>query len=128
MTPQTAEQQTDNQQTNMERMCVTESRVYRGPNPYGYRPVVRVKLALGELEDYPTDRLENFTDRLLELIPTLQEHGCSYGHPGGFVKRLQDGTWLAHVAEHVAIELPRLAATPVTYGKTRGAGGEGTST
>lgn len=77
---------------------------------------MQVKLALGRLEEYPTDRLPGFTERLLEIMPTLQEHGCSYGEPGGFVKRLQRGTWLAHVA----IELQCLAATPVTYGKTRG--------
>ncbi|HEX8463297.1 MAG TPA: cyanophycin synthetase [Abditibacterium sp.] len=106
-------------------MCVQESRVYRGPNPYGYRPVVRIKLALGQLEHYPTDKIDGFSDRLLELVPTLQEHGCSYGEAGGFVRRLRKGTWLAHVAEHVAIELQCLAATPVTYGKTRGAGDEG---
>lgn len=106
---------------NGEPLCIQESRVYRGPNPYGYRPVVRIKLALGRLEEYPTDRLGDFTQRLLELMPTLQEHGCSYGESGGFVKRLERGTWLAHVAEHIAIELQCLAATPVTYGKTRGA-------
>src|SRR4051794_8271823 len=59
--------------------CVLESRVYRGPNPYGYRPVIRLKLALGELEHYPTDRLPGFTDRPLDLMPGLQQHGCSYG-------------------------------------------------
>ena len=106
-------------------MCVQESRVYRGPNPYGYRPVVRIKLALGRLEEYPTHKLEGFTDRLLETIPTLHNHGCCYGEPGGFVRRLHRGTWLAHVAEHIAIELQCLAATPVTYGKTRGAGESG---
>jgi hypothetical protein len=106
-------------------MRVLETRVYRGPNPYGYRPVVRVKLSLGELEAHPTHRLEGFTDALLGLIPSLQSHGCSHGHPGGFVRRLQRGTWLAHVMEHVAIELQSLAGTPVTYGKTRGAGERG---
>lgn len=110
---------------NRDPICVQESRVYRGPNPYGYRPVVRIKLALGQLENYPTDKLDGFSDRLLELIPTLQEHGCCYGEAGGFVRRLRRGTWLAHVAEHVAIELQCLAATPVTYGKTRGTGDSG---
>lgn len=67
-------------------MCVQESRVYRGPNPYGYRPVVRFKIALGRLENYPTDRLGDFIDRLLEVVPTLNEHGCSSGEIGGFVR------------------------------------------
>jgi cyanophycin synthetase len=103
-------------------MRVLETRVYRGPNPYGYRPVVRFKLDLGQLEEYPSNELGLFTDRLLELIPTLHEHGCSYGEPGGFVRRLREGTWMGHVAEHIALELQCLAGTPVTYGKTRGTG------
>lgn len=107
-------------------MRVLEARAYRGPNPYGYRPVIRFKLDLQQLEHYPTSKLGDFTDRLLELIPTLHEHGCSYGEAGGFVRRLREGTWLGHVAEHIALELQGLAGTPVTYGKTRSSGeGEG---
>ncbi len=107
-------------------MRVLEARAFRGPNPYGYRPVIRFKLDLEQLEHYPTSELGNFTDRLLELMPTLHEHGCSYGEPGGFVRRLREGTWFGHVSEHIALELQCLAGTPVTYGKTRGAGeGEG---
>ncbi|NCC33222.1 MAG: cyanophycin synthetase, partial [Chloroflexia bacterium] len=60
-----------------------------------------------------------FTDRLIELIPSLQEHGCSYGEPGGFVLRLREGTWIGHIVEHIALELQCLAGTEVTYGKTR---------
>jgi cyanophycin synthetase len=103
-------------------MRVLESRVYRGPNPYGYRPVVRFKLDLGPLEEYPTTRLGDFTDRLLEMLPSLQSHGCSYGEPGGLVRRMHEGTWLGHVTEHVAMELQTLAGTQVTYGKTRSTG------
>ncbi|HZH97488.1 MAG TPA: acetate--CoA ligase family protein, partial [Fimbriimonadaceae bacterium] len=101
---------------------VLEVRAYRGPNPYGYRPVIRFKFDLGELENYPSDAIEGFADRLLEMVPTLQEHGCCYGEPGGFVKRLRDGTWMGHIAEHVAMELQCLAGTHVTYGKTRSTG------
>jgi cyanophycin synthetase len=103
-------------------MRVVETRVFRGPNPYGYRPVIRFTLDLEQLEQYPTSKLGDFTDRLLELIPTLHDHGCSYGEPGGFVRRLREGTWLGHVAEHIALELQGLAGTPVTYGKTRSTG------
>lgn len=106
-------------------MCVRETHIYRGPSLYGYKPVVRLKLALGDLEYFPTDELEGFSERLLELIPTLHEHGCCYGYDGGFVQRLKTGTWLGHVAEHVAIELQCLAASPVSYGKTRGTGETG---
>jgi cyanophycin synthetase len=102
-----------------------ETRVYRGPNLYGYRPVVRLTLDLEALEEYPSDKLPGFVERLLADVPSLEEHGCSYGVPGGFVRRLQDGTWFGHIAEHVAIELQCLAGTPVTYGKTRGTGEPG---
>jgi cyanophycin synthetase len=101
------------------KMRVLEARVYRGPNPYGYRPVIRMKLDIGPLEAHPTTKLPGFVDRLLDLIPTLQKHGCSYGKRGGFEQRMREGTWAGHVAEHIAIELQCLAATPVTYGKTR---------
>jgi len=100
-------------------MRVLETRVYRGPNPYGYRPVIRLTLDLEELEQHPTDKLPGFNDQLVTLIPTLHEHGCSYGEPGGFIRRLREGTWLGHVIEHVALEIQCLAGTPVTYGKTR---------
>ena len=103
-------------------MRLTEARVYRGPNLYGYRPVIRWILDLEELEQHPTSRLPDFADRLIALIPTLYDHDCSYGEPGGFIRRLRDGTWLGHVAEHLAIELQCLAGTPVTYGKTRSTG------
>jgi cyanophycin synthetase len=103
-------------------MKIVETRVYRGPNLYALRPVIRLRVDLGELEDYPTLRLPGFNERLLDLLPTLQEHTCSYDEPGGFVRRMteDEGTWLGHVLEHVAIELQCLAGTRVTYGKTRG--------
>ena len=102
-------------------MKILDTRVYRGPNLYALRKVIRLKVDLGELEDYPTGKLPGFVDRLLELMPTLHEHTCSYDAPGGFVRRMteDEGTWLGHVLEHVAIELQCLAGTPVAYGKTR---------
>jgi cyanophycin synthetase len=112
-------------------MRVLETRVYRGPNPYGYRPVIRLTVDLEDLEQHPSGELPNFNEQLVALIPTLQEHGCSYGKPGGFIRRLYDengegrkGTWLGHVVEHVAIEIQCLAGTPVTYGKTRSVPGQ----
>lgn len=103
-------------------MKILDTRVYRGPNLYGYRPMVRVEVDLEDLEAYPTTKIRGFIDGLLELIPTLHEHGCSYGEPGGLVRRMREGTWMGHVMEHIAIELQCLAGTPVTEGKTRGTG------
>jgi cyanophycin synthetase len=103
-------------------MKILETRVYRGPNLYALWPVIRLRIDLEELEDFPTAKLPGFTDKLLELIPSLWQHGCSYGEDGGFVRRLREGegTWIGHVLEHIAIELQVLAGTPVTFGKTRG--------
>lgn len=105
-------------------MKILETRIYRGPNLYALWPTIRLWVDLGELEEYPTNRLPGFTERLLELIPTLHEHTCGLGEPGGFVRRMreEEGTWLGHVLEHIAIELQCLAGTYVTFGKTRGEG------
>jgi cyanophycin synthetase len=102
---------------------VLERTVYRGPHFFSAIPMVRVQLDLGSLEEWPTHLIEGFTDRLLELLPGLRAHGCSYKAPGGLVRRLQDGTWLGHVVEHVALELQTLVGDKVTRGKTRSAPG-----
>ena len=100
-------------------MRILEHGVYRGPHLYSHRPMVRIQVDLGGLESWPTHRLPGFSEALLRAIPTLQSHGCCYGEPGGFVKRLEAGTWLGHVVEHVALELQSLAGAATTRGKTR---------
>lgn len=100
-------------------MRVTETSTYRGPHLYSHRPMIRVQLDLGPLEAWPTHRLHGFTDRLLVALPGLERHGCCFRTPGGFVRRLREGTWLGHVIEHVALELQALAGAQVSRGKTR---------
>src|SRR5262245_43204045 len=109
-------------------MKLLDSSVYLGPSIYAHFPVIRLTLALGELEEWPSARLgPAFTEALLAALPGLREHGCSYGEPGGFVRRLteDEGTWLGHVLEHVAIELQNVAGIDVTFGKTRTTGEPG---
>jgi cyanophycin synthetase len=109
-------------------MRILERSVYVGPSLYAHFPVIRLELDLGPLEEWPTTRLgAAFTHGLLAALPGLAEHGCSYGAPGGFVRRMteDEGTWLGHVLEHVAIELQNVAGIRVTFGKTRGAGRPG---
>ncbi len=100
-------------------MRVLETGVFRGPHLFGSLPMVRIQVDIGAMEDWPSDRLPGFNERLLALLPGLHKHGCSYHEPGGFVRRLEDGTWMGHVAEHVVIELQAVTGTPVTRGKTR---------
>jgi len=109
-------------------MKILETFVYRGPNVYALFPIVRHKVDIGVLEDWPTGRLgDSFTDPLIAALPSLHEHGCSYGAPGGFIRRLREGegTWFAHVWEHVAIEIQNVAGADVTFGKTRSADAPG---
>ena len=101
---------------------IIETRVLRGPNYWAREPVIRLLVDLGVLEEYPSNTLPNFTDALVALLPTLEDHACSLGRRGGFITRLRDGTWMGHVAEHVALEFQNLAGTDVRHGKTRAAG------
>ena len=106
-------------------MRFVDRSVYVGPNLYASFPVIRFRIDLGPLEDWPSVRLgKHFTDRLVESLPGLKEHSCSYGVPGGFIRRLteDEGTWLGHIFEHVALELQNQAGESVTFGKTRGTG------
>ena len=103
-------------------MKILSTNVYVGPNTYAHFPVIRHVLDLGVLEKWPTGRLGGkYVDNLLAYLPGLHEHGCSYREPGGFVRRMKEdeGTWLGHVMEHVAIELQNVAGSPVTFGRTR---------
>ncbi|MBT6210855.1 MAG: cyanophycin synthetase [Woeseia sp.] len=108
-------------------MKILSTNVYVGPNVYAHFPVIRHVLDLGVLEEWPTGRLgDAFIAPLLEFLPGLHEHGCSYKETGGFVRRLREdeGTWLGHVMEHIAIELQNVAGSPVTFGRTRSIDGE----
>jgi cyanophycin synthetase len=103
-------------------MRILNRSVYVGPSQYARFPVIRLELDLGTLEQWPTARLEGFADALVRALPGLAEHGCSYGEPGGFLRRMREGegTWLGHVLEHVAIELQNVAGEDVSFGRTRG--------
>ena len=109
-------------------MKILDRNVYVGPSHYAHFPVIRLEVDLGELEAWPTMRLgQGFIDTLVDRLPGLKEHGCSYGEPGGFIRRMteDEGTWLGHVFEHVVIEMQNTAGIAVTFGKTRSAGRDG---
>ena len=70
-------------------MRVIERGAYVGPHLYSHIPMIRFMLDLGSLEEWPTNRLPGFTQRLLQLLPSLQQHGCSFKRPGGLIRRLE---------------------------------------
>lgn len=91
----------------------------RGPNMWTYEPVLEVVVDIGELEEYPSNRIPGFPERLAGMIPSLIEHRCSYEERGGFLRRLKEGTWPAHILEHVTLELLGLAGMPAGFGRAR---------
>jgi len=100
-------------------LTIIQSRVYRGPNIWSYEPAIHLVVDLGSLEDHPTNTVDGFTDELLRLLSRLSEHTCSRGVAGGFVQRLREGTWMGHVAEHVALQIQKEAGHELSRGKTR---------
>ena len=109
-------------------MLILDKAVFVGPSLYAHFPVIRLDIDLGPLEDWPSGKLgPAFTEPLLAALPGLHTHTCSYGKPGGFVRRLTegDGTWMGHILEHAAIELQNVAGETVTFGKTRSHGPRG---
>ncbi len=102
-------------------MHIVSTNVYGGPNQHALFPVIRHTIQLGALEDRPTGTLPGFPEALVAALPGLAEHGCSYREPGGFIRRMteDEGTWMGHVWEHVALEIQGVAGNEVTFGKTR---------
>ena len=86
---------------------VVETQGLPRPELLVYDPAIRLLVDLGALEDWPSNTIPGFVDGLLEMLPGIAEHSCSLGRRGGFGERLNEGTWLGHVAEHVALELQR---------------------
>jgi cyanophycin synthetase len=100
-------------------MKIVEIRSQAGPNIYSYRPVLVMKLELEGLAERESKEFAGFNERLLKLLPGLHAHHCALGEPGGFVKRLNEGTYFGHIVEHVALEMTTLVGVPVRHGKTR---------
>ncbi|HYP60640.1 MAG TPA: cyanophycin synthetase [Thermomicrobiales bacterium] len=104
---------------------VRKTTVYRGPNVWARMPVILMVIDIGALEDQPTNKIPGFYERLTEYMPSLYDHGCSLGRPGGFLQRMREGTWMGHVLEHVALEFQNLSGAEVSRGKTRSTGERG---
>ncbi|PLR83945.1 MULTISPECIES: cyanophycin synthetase [Bacillus] len=99
-------------------MKINRVRYLKGPNYFSIRPTMWIELDLEELESQPSHLIPGFNASLLAIMPTLRNHTCSLGYEGGFVERLEEGTWMGHILEHMAIELQSMAGIAVKRGKT----------
>jgi len=108
-------------------MKIREIRAMRGPNYWSVRrhKLIVMTLDLEEMEEYPSNTVDGFANRLKELFPSMHSHRCSVGEAGGFFQRVDEGTWMGHIIEHIALELQTLAGMDVGFGRTRGYGEKG---
>ncbi|MDZ4667187.1 MAG: cyanophycin synthetase [bacterium] len=108
-------------------MKILDIKVMRGPNYWSVRrhKLIQMRLNLEEMEERPTNKIDGFQERLEALFPTMFSHRCSVGSPGGFFSRVNEGTWMGHVIEHIALELQTLAGMECGFGRTRTTGKHG---
>src|SRR5205814_3186937 len=100
----------------MNDIQVRNIKVLSGANIWAYCPLLEILTDIGKYEHLPSNRLPGFTERLVEIMPSLWEHRCSEAQRGGFLERLREGTYMGHILEHVILELQSLAGMNVTYG------------
>lgn len=102
-------------------MKILGIQVLRGPNIWSInrKKLIQMRLDLEDLEQKPTNVIEGFRERIEKLIPSLETHRCSKGAPGGFLLRVEEGTWMGHVIEHIALEIQTLAGMDTGFGRTR---------
>ncbi|HPG12547.1 MAG TPA: cyanophycin synthetase [Chitinophagaceae bacterium] len=107
-------------------MKILEIKVLKGPNYWSVRrpKLIQMKLDLEEMEQRPTNTIPGFRERLEKMFPTMYGHRCSVGTPGGFFQRVDEGTWMGHVIEHIALELQTVAGMDTGFGRTRTPEGE----
>ncbi|MFZ9003978.1 MAG: cyanophycin synthetase [Robiginitalea sp.] len=108
-------------------MKIREIRAMRGPNYWSIRreKLIVMVLDLEEMEELPTNKCPGFLDRLRAMFPSMYSHRCSEGCPGGFFIRVEEGTWMGHVIEHIALEIQTMAGMDTGFGRTRGYGEKG---
>lgn len=102
-------------------MKIEKIQALRGPNIWSVRrkKLIQMRLDLEELEELPTNKIEGFRERIEAMLPSLLSHRCSEGYEGGFFHRVEQGTWMGHVIEHIALEIQTLAGMDTGFGRTR---------
>lgn len=105
-------------------MKIDDIKVFEGRNIYSHKRCIKMCVDLEGYSEIPTKDIENFNDRLIRTIPQLNEHRCGIDEEHGFRKRLFEGTYLAHVCEHMIIAIQNMLGIDVAYGKSREISGQ----
>ncbi len=102
-------------------MKILSIQALRGPNIWSVnrKKLIQMRLDLEEMEQLPTNKIPGFRQRLEAMFPTMIEHRCSEEERGGFFSRIERGTWMGHVIEHIALETQTLAGMETGFGRTR---------
>lgn len=100
-------------------MKIIQKRIYEGPNIYSHKKCIRIDVDLEGYCEIPSKEIENFNFNLVNIIPSLKDHRCGIDEEGGFIKRLEEGTYLAHICEHIIIAIQNNLGIDVSYGKSR---------
>ena len=100
-------------------MKIIQKRIYEGQNIYSHKKCIRIDVDLEGYSEIPSKEIPNFNFNLVKIIPELKNHRCGIDEDGGFVKRLQEGTYLAHICEHIMIAIQNNLGIDVSYGKAR---------
>lgn len=102
-------------------MKILKIQALRGPNIWSInrKKLIQMRLDLEDLEQKPTNKIPGFLERLKAMFPSMYEHRCSEGREGGFFYRVEKGTWMGHVIEHIALEIQTLAGMDTGFGRTR---------
>ena len=102
-------------------MKIDKIQALRGPNIWSVqrKKLIQMRLDLEEMEQFPTNKIDGFRERIEAMFPTMIEHRCSEGTRGGFFSRIERGTWMGHVIEHIALEIQTLAGMETGFGRTR---------
>ncbi len=100
-------------------MKIVSSKVFQGRNVYSHKKCIRLNLDLEGYSEIPSKEINNFNENLVEMLPELTKHRCGIDEDRGFIKRLTEGTYLAHICEHIIIALQNMVGVEISYGKAR---------
>lgn len=102
-----------------DKIHINDFTIYSGRNIYSHRPIMKMIVDIGKYGEIPTNLIPGFNEKLLALFPGLRTNVCGLGHEGGFLERLEEGTYMAHVLEHIVLEMQAMVGYDLHYGKTR---------